>query len=68
MTVPEVGDEVLYHSDDRWIMAEVVVTRPNGNLTLMTEEGSSLAQHGAHVHGWMTYDEIAQYTRERASA
>ena len=65
---PAVGDEVLYHSDERWIPATVEVSRPNGNLTLIHSDGSSLAQHGAHIHGWMTYDEAAQYHRERASA
>ncbi len=66
--VPQVGDEVLYHADERWLSAEVVVTRSNGNLTLMHDEGSSLAQHGAHIHGWLTYAEAAQYAKDHASA
>jgi hypothetical protein len=66
--VPGVGDEVLYHADDRWYSAEVTVSRPNGNLTLLCEDGSILAQHGAHIHGWLTYAEAAEYHREHAPA
>jgi hypothetical protein len=66
--MPGVGDEVLYHDDNRWIPAEVTVSRDNGNLTLMYETGGVVAQHGAHIHGWLTYVEAAEYHKERASA
>ena len=68
MAVPRVGDEVLYLSDDRWVSAEVTVSRENGALTLLHDDGSSLAQHGAHIHGWLTYEEAAQYARQHAPA
>jgi hypothetical protein len=68
MAIPKVGDEVLYHADDRWYAADVTVSRPSGTLTLLYEEGSLIAQHGAHIHGWLTYEEAAQYAQDHAMA
>jgi hypothetical protein len=68
VTMPAVGDEVLYHSDDRWVPAEVTASRTNGNLMLLHEDGTAVAQHGAHIHGWLTYAEAVEYHREHASA
>jgi hypothetical protein len=64
-----VGDEVLFHTDDRWIHAEVVIAwTDRESLTLLHAEGSTVATHGAHIHGWLTYEEAAQYAKDHAAA
>lgn len=67
--MPAVGDEVLYHSETRWLHAEVMsVDIDSALVVLLHEEGTSHAMHGAHIHGWLTYDEAARYHTEHASA
>jgi hypothetical protein len=64
----QIGEEVLFHGQQKWIKAEVAATWASDNVTLVHEEGSTVAQHGAHIHGWLTYEEAAQYAREHPAA
>ncbi len=59
--IATIGDEVLFHAQTHWIKAEVIATWAADNVTLVHEEGSTVASHGAHIHGWLTYGEAAQY-------
>lgn len=68
MTSLRIGDEVLFHSDDRWLPATVEKIRPHDVLTLNHDDGVSVANHGAHIHGWLTYAEAAKYARDHATA
>jgi delta-aminolevulinic acid dehydratase/porphobilinogen synthase len=64
----EIGDEVLFHGHGGWIKAEVVDVRNADTVTVIHEQGSTVAQHGAHIEGWLTYAEAAQYARDHSSA
>ncbi len=66
--IAAIGDEVLFHAGEKWIHAEVVATWAADNVTLVHDEGSTVSQHGAHIHGWMTYEEAAQYAKDHAPA
>ncbi len=66
--MPEPGDEVLFHAHTHWIKANVVDVRNEDTITVVHEEGSTVSQHGAHIHGWMTYEEAAQYARDHSPA
>ncbi len=59
--IVSIGDEVLFHAQTHWIRAEVTATWAKDNVTLLHEEGTTVSAHGAHVHGWLTYEEAAQY-------
>lgn len=64
LTLPEQGEEVLFHADNGWIPGEVIDTKPDGELSLTCTLGDeSLLQratHGSHRYGWLTYQEAAE--------
>jgi hypothetical protein len=60
---PQVGDEVLYHADEKWCAAEVLTVHKSGELALLYESGTITVRqrstHGNHLYGWLSYDEAA---------
>jgi hypothetical protein len=63
LTQIRVGDEVLYHSPEKWCAAEVLAVRKGDELSLVYNTGvESVRQrstHGPHLYGWLTYAEAA---------
>lgn len=63
--LPQTGDEVLFNTGARWILAEVVGQQPNGDLVLLCDLGGELvsqrATHSTAEHGWLTYTEAAKH-------
>lgn len=67
------GDEILFHHvSGRWLSAEVLAVTSPGVLSILFDYQVPTAArgvtHGAHLTGWLTYEEAASGATVTANA